>query len=239
MIYLGHGSDALGSFIYTLDDHGNFINELDFGAAYSSSNVINSLNYDRSSKHLWVSTTVIVGSDYTDHFVEIDPSTAKIYNDLQIDHLDSAYVRNDGIWTTLFEEDVIRHYDLNGVFIGDISVADIFPGFPGPSGLASAPDGGFYIIDHFGQRIVEIDIAGHEIGVASTAFLGGRAFAIDSDIDTHRIFLQVGNDEIYVLSTEFITAVPEADTWVMLLVGLGFVGMAVKRQRKRVWIRYA
>ena len=50
-----------------------------------------------------------------------------------------------------------------------------------------------------------MDIAGNEVTALSTALLGGgRGLAIDSDVSTQRIFLQVNNEEIYVLSSEFI-----------------------------------
>jgi hypothetical protein len=63
--------------------------------------------------------------------------------------------------------------------------------------------GGFFIVDHFGRRIVEVDIAGNEITAVSTASLGG-GLAIDADVNTQRIFLQVNNQEIFILSSEFL-----------------------------------
>jgi hypothetical protein len=60
------------------------------------------------------------------------------------------------------------------------------------------------------RRIVEVDIAGRELAAVSTALLGdGRGLAIDSDLSTHRIFLQINNEEIYVLSSEFVRALPK------------------------------
>jgi hypothetical protein len=42
-----------------------------------------------------------------------------------------------------------------------------------------------------------------------TPVLGdGRGLAIDSDVNTRRILLQVNNEEIYVLSSEFIGVIP-------------------------------
>ena len=85
-------------------------------------------------------------------------------------------------------------------------MAASFPGFPGPDALTSSfVGGGFFIADSFGERIVEVDITGHEVAVASTANLGdGRGLAIASDVNTERIFLQVNNQDIYILSSEFI-----------------------------------
>jgi hypothetical protein len=145
--------------------------------------------------------------------VEIDPQTANLFSDLLIADRDRGggiYVRGDGIWQARFAEDIIRHYTREGVFSEDVSVAASFPGFPGPFALTSSFMGGFFIVDHFGRRIVEVDIAGNEVTAVSTALLGdGRGLAIDSDVSTQRIFLQVNNEEIYVLSSEFIGVIPK------------------------------
>jgi hypothetical protein len=141
--------------------------------------------------------------------VEIDPHTANILSDLPIDTDGGGgiNVRGDGIWQARFAEDIIRHYTRDGVFIEHVSVAASFPGFSGPEALTSSFTGGFFIADFFGQRIVEVDIAGYEVAAVSTALLGdGNGLAIESDINTQRIFLQVNNEEIHVLSSEFIGA---------------------------------
>jgi hypothetical protein len=62
-------------------------------------------------------------------------------------------------------------------------------------------------VDLFGRRIIEVDIAGNEVTAVLTALLGdgdGRGLAIDSDVSTQRIFLQVNNEGMYVLSSELI-----------------------------------
>ena len=60
-------------------------------------------------------------------------------------------------------------------------------------------------MDFFGRRIVEEGIAGNEVTAVSTALLGdGRGLAIDSDVSTQRVSLQVNNEEIYILASEFI-----------------------------------
>jgi hypothetical protein len=87
-----------------------------------------------------------------------------------------------------------------------VSVAESFP-LTGPGALTSSFTGGFFVIDGDIrlQRIIEVDMAGHEIAAVSTATLGaGNGIAIDSDVMTQRIFLQVNNQEIYVLSSEFL-----------------------------------
>jgi hypothetical protein len=87
-----------------------------------------------------------------------------------------------------------------------VSVAESFP-LTGPGALTSSFTGGFFVIDGDIrlQRIIEVDMAGHEIAAVSTATLGaGNGLAIGSDVMTQRIFLQVNNQEIYVLSSEFL-----------------------------------
>jgi hypothetical protein len=119
--------------------------------------------------------------------------------------------RDDDIWQSLFTSDIIRHYTRDGGFIEDVSLVDSFPpGFPGPSDLTSSFMDGFFIADFFGRRIVEVDIAGTEVTAVSTSSLGdGRGLAIDADVKNQRIFLQVNNEEIYVLSAEFIGVTPK------------------------------
>ena len=122
-------------------------------------------------------------------------------------------VRDDGIWQPVFAEDKIRHYTRDGVFIEDVSVTASFPpGFPGPLALTSSftedASRGFLIVDHFGQRIVEVDREGHEIAAVTTVVLGdtvtadGRGLAID--LARRRIFLQGNNKFIFVLSPAFM-----------------------------------
>jgi hypothetical protein len=212
VIYLAHGSDSRGGFIYTLDMHGNLLNEFDLQSAYQPGAFPESLSYDRSSGHLFVVAPVPVDEGFISHLLEIDPHTANILRDLPIDTNGGGgiHVRGDGIWQARFSEDIIRHYTPDLVFIEDVSVAGSFPGFPGPIALTSSFMGGFFIVDHFGRRLVEVDPAGNEVAAVSTANLGdGRGLAIDADSKTQRMFLQVNNEEIYVLSSEFIGVSPE------------------------------
>jgi len=213
VIYLSHG-DYRGGFLYTLDMDGNLLTEVDFWAAYQPQAVPDSVSYDRDSGHLFVLVYVPVGDGFAVHLVEISPDGSTIFSDLtpiDTDGGGSIIVRADGLWQARFGEDVIRHYTRAGTFIEDISVAQAFPGFPGPYGLASSFRGGFFLVDFFGRRLVEVDGGGEEIAEASTATLPevlgpGRSLAIDSDLDSHRIFLQVENKQIYILSPEFLRA---------------------------------
>jgi hypothetical protein len=90
------------------------------------------------------------------------------------------------------------------------SVSGSFARYPGPSALTSSFTGGFFIVDHFQvsnkpPRIVEVNISGTEVATASTSDLGdGRGLAIDVDLASKRIFLLVNNEEIYILSSDFI-----------------------------------
>ena len=237
VLYLAHGSDPSGGFIYTLDVHGNLLKdadgnplELDLQSAYKAGAFPESLSYDRRSGHLFVIVTFPdvdeLGPHFVSHLVEIDPSTWTILNAAQppvidIDGGGGMTVRDDGIWQTRFSEDRIRHYardvSCNPLapvachldVVEDVSVAGSFPDFPGPVAVTSSFVGGFFIVDPFGERIVEVDIAGNEVAAVSTAGLGdGRGLAIESDASTQRIFLQVNNETIYVLSAEFIKAIP-------------------------------
>ena len=120
------------------------------------------------------------------------------------------HVREDGIWQARFSEDVIRHYSRDLSVIEDVSLAASFPpGFPGPVALTSSFCGGFFVVDHFDRRLVEVDRAGHQIAEASTAMSQfGKGWAIDVDRATRRIFLVVDNAAIYVLTPEFLGKLP-------------------------------
>jgi hypothetical protein len=79
----------------------------------------------------------------------------------------------------------------------------------GPGALASSFRGGFFLVDGTNiPRLVEVDGSGKELAEASTATLPGAGFgrglAIDSDADSQRIFLQVENAQIFILSPEFL-----------------------------------
>ncbi len=69
---------------------------------------------------------------------------------------------------------------------------------------------GFFVVDHFGQRIVEVDNKGREIAAVTTAVLGdtvtadGRATAIAIDPARGRIFLPGNNKFVYILSSDFM-----------------------------------
>ncbi|HKE44300.1 MAG TPA: hypothetical protein VKB41_07145 [Steroidobacteraceae bacterium] len=199
VFYLAHGSDDRGGVIYTLDIHGNLLRELNFQGTVGG--YPTSLSYDRSTGHLFVLASEV-------RLVEIDPETAQIFSELPITDIDGGgflRVRDDGIWQPRFSEDVIRHYTRDGAFIEDLSVAASFPGFPGPFALASSfTAGGFFVVDTFDRRIVEVDSAGHEVAAAATNLGDGRGLAIDSDLDSQRIFLEVNSQDIFVLSSEFI-----------------------------------
>jgi hypothetical protein len=143
----------------------------------------------------------------------MSPDGYTIFGEFTIPNTDhGVIVRDDGIWQTGFANDVIRHYTRGGEFIEDMSVATSFPpGFPGPSALTSSFTGGllrgFFVLDDFGQRIVEVDKEGHEIAAVTTAMLGDgvtAGLAIATDLAGHRIFLQGDNKFIFLLSPAFM-----------------------------------
>ena len=200
VFYLAHGSDRRGAFIYTLDAQGHILNEYDFQGAYAPGSFLTSLSYDETSGHLFAIAAVPMGADFVAHLLELDRGTFTLLNDHVIDDFGGIHVRADGIWQARFAEDVIRHYLRDLALIEDVSVASSFPGFPGPVALTSSFSGGFFLVDLFGSRLVEVDSAGHQIAEASTAMLApplGRGLAIDVDRATRRIFLQVENSAIY------------------------------------------
>jgi hypothetical protein len=51
VLYLGHSSDPRGAFIYTMDFHGNLLNEFDLQSAYQPGAFLKFLSYDRSREH--------------------------------------------------------------------------------------------------------------------------------------------------------------------------------------------
>ena len=237
VLYLSHGSDPRGGFIYKLDTGGNLLSEFNFETAYRPGSYPTALSYDASSSHLFVLALGV--GDGIGNIVEMSPDGSTIFRELTVPLGGGigVAVRDDGIWQSLFASDIIRHSTRNGVFIEDFSVASSFPGFPGPYNLTSSFTNGFFIIDHFGRRIVEVDLHGNEVAVASTASLGdGRGLAIGSDVRARRIFLQVNNQEIYILSPEFIepvVAVPALSKTGFLVLCLLLAAPGVVSLRRR------
>jgi hypothetical protein len=243
VLYLAHGSDPRGGFIDRLDLQGNLLNEFNLQRGYLPGAYLTSMSYDVASGHLFVVAVVPVGKQYASHLLEIDPDSFTVLTDLGIDTDGGGgiYVRGDDIWQARFSEDVIRHYSRALVFKNDISIASSFRGFGGPKALTSSFEDGFFLVDHFDERIVEVDSTGHEIAQASTAgFWDGRGFSIDVDLSTRRIYFQDGNAAIYVLSDEFIggstTPVPEPQTvWLSAgaVVIIGIAAVRSNRMRRR------
>lgn len=207
VLYLAHGSDPRGGFIYTLDSEGNLLYELDLQLAHLPESYPLSLSYDETSGQLFVLVYSSDASPFPVRMLVLDPVDFSLSAMLSAD-LDGGggiHVSGDGIWQARFTEDLLRHYTLLGTFLDDVSVAGSFLGFPGPLDVTSSYLGGFFVVDHFDRRIVEVDATGRELAAVSTAELGdGRGIAIDSDPVSQRIFLQVNNEEIYVLSSDFI-----------------------------------
>ncbi len=239
VLYLAHGSEPSAGFIYTLDPSGSLITELNFQAAYRAGSYPTSLSYDRSTGHLFVFAFGV--GPGVGNIVEMSPDGSTIFRELTVPLGGGVgvAVRYDGIWQSMFASDIIRHYTRDGTFVEDVSVASSFPGFPGPVDIASSFTGGFFLVDHFGRRLVEVDIVGNEIAAVSTAILGGGGgLAIASDINTQRVFLQVNNEGIYILSSEFMGVIPEPSALTLFVSGtLGLIGY-LWRHRKQKAERY-
>jgi|SRR5688500_12159800 hypothetical protein len=231
VLYLGHNplqgtpgqpNSIPRSFIYTLDLQGNVLDEFDFERAFFERTsqpgaILDGLSHDPIRGHLFALAAVPVNPSnlfaYVPRLVEIDLETFTFLSDRPFGGFGDIRARPDGIWQARFAEDAIRHYSPSLTVIGNVSVASSFPGFPGPYALTSSFRDGFFLVDHFGRRLVEVDAAGREIAVSSTAMLpDGRGMAIDVDPETRRIFLQIGNKAIYVLADTFIGGQPSVLT---------------------------
>jgi hypothetical protein len=191
-------------FLYTVDLGGHLLLELDFETLYRPGFVPLSLSYERSSGHLFV---VAAGSEA--HLLDMSPDGATIFSDMIIEDSGAMVVRSDGLWQLRNARGIIRHYSRAGVFIEDISASNAFGSFDQALALATSFRGGFFLVDNLGGRLVEVNGGGTEIAEGMTAVLPGvavvgRGMAIDTDLSSQRIFLQVENAQIYVLSQQFL-----------------------------------
>ena len=210
LLYVSHGSDPRGGFIYVIDMDGNLVNEWDFQRAYRPESYPTAIEYQEQSGHLFV--YALGADDEPGRIVEMSPDGATVFAEYEVPAGGSSGVvlSAEGYWQSLFAQDVLRHVGFDGEPLEEISVAASFPGFPGPGDLASSFMDGFFLVDHFGQRIVEVDRLGRQVAAASTAILGdGRGMAIDADANTQRIFLQVNNQEIYVIPYAYVDRSPQ------------------------------
>lgn len=209
VFYLSHNPMTAGNyytlgFIYTLDSRGALIDEIDLQKVYKPGCLTSSLSYDSTTGHLLIVAAVPTGSYYESRLLEMDPQTAVILNDAPIDSDGGGGITVSGndIWQARFSEDIIRHYTRAGIYIEDVSVAGSFPGFPGPIGLAPSFSGGFYLMDFFNGRLVEVDSSGRELAAIATEVIGAdRDIAIASDVNSRHIFL-ANNGFIYVLALD-------------------------------------
>jgi hypothetical protein len=211
VLYLGQDSGS----IYTLDLDGHLLDQHNLHATYKPDSFPISLTFDGQTGHLFVHAGVFTGQVCVDHLVEMTPDGETVFGDLTLGNCAEGgplIVREDGLWQTRFGDRALRHLTKEGAFIEDVSLAGEFPagfpagaGFPGPTALASSFSDGFFVVDHFGRRLLEFDRSGNAVGVASTTALGdGRGLAVSADSATERIFLQINNEDIYVLSHAFL-----------------------------------
>ncbi len=205
VIYLSHGSAPHCGVIYVLDLEGQVLSEVNWQSIYRPQAYPTSLSYDTESGHLFVDSYGI--EDGIHKIVEVAPNGFTIIGvspALPLGGGGGIIVRSDGIWLSQFGYDSIRRYSRDGHFIEQVSVAASFPGFPGPGDLTSSFTGGFFINDPFQSRVVEVDKHGHQVAEGSVSLPGGGIYlAIDADQATRRIFVQVSNQWIYLLSSDF------------------------------------
>jgi len=212
VIYLSHGSDPSGAFIYTLDSSGNFLGELNLQAVYRPGVWPNSLSYDDATGHLFVEVREFVGNVAQTTIVEMDADGSTIFREVPLPGpAGYSMVRTDGIWQPAV--DTIRHYTMDGELVEQLSVKASFPPGAGPLALTSAiddPTGGFVLVGHSRQRLVQVAGDGREVSAVPTVTLAdpvsgdGRGSAIASDPATRRIFLVGDSERIFILSAGFM-----------------------------------
>ena len=197
----------------------------------SLSGGVTGLSYDAQTDGLFAWTFRSTdGNTYRQHIMHTVRDGSEIVGEFSV-AVDTGgnglFLEGSSIWTSQFNIDSIREYSRDGRLLSTMTVQGFPDGFPGPSAIARAFDGGFFLVDHFDERIVHVDSAGQLVGAISTAELGdGRGMAIATDLDSRRTFLLVNNEQIYVLR-----GVPEPSAWALFTVGL--LAQRVRRRKHR------
>src|SRR5262245_26639951 len=165
VMYLSHGSDSFsGAYLYTLDMNGALLAEVNWVTFYGPSSYPIGLAYEPSTGRLHALVIRNNGGSFSARVVDIDPSGPTILGEFPVSSTNHGFEqRADGYWQTLFSPSALRHYGLAGGFIEDLPIGAF------GDGVASSFTGeGFFLSDHQGRRISEIDRQGNLLRVAST-----------------------------------------------------------------------
>jgi len=217
LLYLAHSSHAgpKTCLIYIIDSDGNKKGEINFSSLFVDSLCITSLSYRNDLKRLFVAYGTNVLSKSKLRVAELSSDGLKVFSDISLDFKYSDIcVKNSGIWSTIFSQDKLSLFSLEGYTEKEISLTESFGGYPGPGDLAASFDEGFFIVDHFRKLIIEVDESGKEVTAYSTSsFDDGRGFGVDSDLEGERLFISINNESLFILDkielTSFIAPSPE------------------------------
>ncbi len=206
IVYLAHGSDDRGARIHTIDLDGRLLDSWDFVAA-TGKDFPTSVSYDSTSGHLFmIASTSMDGGRWKTAIVETSTDGTAIYNEIDITGQDyghggdGLYVGLDDIWITSFTNDTITRLSKQGHFLEQFPVEGFPTGFPGPLDLMASFEGGFFLLDGFGRRIVQVDRTGgyvDELSIMAGSW-DGFGLTLDSDLLNGRIFIN-DDDNLYVI----------------------------------------
>ena len=136
------------------------------------------------------------------------------------------------------------------VFHNDNAITDL-GGSPAPNSVAAVGGTFTVAVNAFAFHYASGDIASLDFGggpgrldTSSAAGFIGRGFigivsdtALTSFIANNAVFpANIGNDRYFIDDFRINAAVPEPETYAMMLAGLGLVGLAARRKRQRTTV---
>jgi hypothetical protein len=225
--------------IYTIESDGTLVSKWELLDLYPNPNTglgveISDVVYDNSTNRFFISAAYKQTEyPWEGHLIEASTDGSTLFGDIST--IDSRYFEIDGanIWGTSYYPSSLYRYTQSGQLIESYDMSTLFGAY-GPSTLTSSFDNGFFINDHFGRGIVEVDQYGNGLRYFSTETLGdGRGNGIASDLSTGRLFWMTSN-EIYTLDqTDLLsmeTSFPEVPSsvpipaagWLLFSALIGF-----------------